>query len=173
MPANNGNTQIESADEILENRRVLISDLQIIDENKETLAYLDSKPYTGIAYLYFENGKEQVKQTYLQGSKEGEWYMFYDDGTPQKEGFMKEGKHHGTYREYYKNGNLRYEYNYDLDKKNGIWKAWYEDGTQHSVEHYSNDTLHGKSQKFNVKGELQEELEYEKGELKVVEVNKN
>ena len=169
MPPNNGNDQIETADEILENRRVLISDLRMVSENDQTLAFHENAPYTGLAYLFFENGKEQVKQTYLEGTKEGEWYMYYDDGTPQKEGFMKEGKLHGTYREYYKNGNLRYEYNYDLDRKNGVWKTWYEDGTTQSIEYYMNDTLSGKSQIFDEEGILIKETIYEKGEAKVIE----
>ena len=146
------------------------SDKEFLCQHSPSICHQrENEPYTGIAFLLFENGKEQVKQSYLGGTKEGEWYMYYDDGTPQKEGFMKEGKLHGTYREYYKNGNLRFEYNYDLDKKNGEWKAWYEDGTPHSIEHYANDTLHGKKQLFDVEGKLKEELVYDKGDVKVIE----
>ena len=159
----NDEETIPSADELLADKTVRIEDLHIESRGENTIAYLNNQPFTGVAYTFFPNGSQQTKQTYLNGKKEGEWSIWYESGTPQIEGFLKDGKLHGIYREYYANGNLRYEYEYDLDRKTGIWKGWYEDGTQYTIKEFQNDTLDGKVLVFGKNGELNEEYEYIKG----------
>lgn len=154
-----------TADEILQEKTVHISELNAIEENGVSFSYLNNELFSGIAYHFFSDGTEQIKQSYIEGRKEGEWSIWYEDGTPQKEGFIKDGKQHGAYREYYTNGNLRYEYNYDLDKKTGTWKGWYEDGTKYTIREFSNDTLDGKVLVYDKKGELAKEYDYLKGTL--------
>lgn len=146
-------------------KTVLITNLNTVEKDGLSRSYLNDEPYTGVAYHFFSNGTKQIKQTYLDGLKEGEWSIWYEDGTPQKEGLIKEGKQHGIYREYYSNGNLRYEYQYDQDRKIGTWKGWYDDGTRYTVREFSNDTLHGKVLVYDEAGELAKEYDYQKGQL--------
>ncbi|NND77102.1 MAG: toxin-antitoxin system YwqK family antitoxin [Flavobacteriales bacterium] len=157
--------KIPTADEILQEKTVLITNLNTVEKDGEALAYLDNELYSGVAYHFFSNGTQQIKQTYLDGRKEGEWSIWYEDGTPQKEGFIKDGKQHGAYREYYSNGNLRYEYEYDLDRKTGTWRGWYDDGTRYTIREFTNDTLHGKVLVYDEKGDLAKEYDYHKGQL--------
>ena len=163
--SNHGGPQyaIETADELLQEKTVLIEDLFINSSKDGLLAYYNGKPYSGVAYSFYKNGNQQKKQTYFEGKKEGEWYIWYESGNPLKEGFMKDGKQHGIYREYYSNGNIRSEYEYNMDLKTGIWKGWREDGTQYTIKEFVNDTLEGKVIEFDESGEKKNELVYKKG----------
>ncbi|MEM7163279.1 MAG: hypothetical protein AAF487_12660 [Bacteroidota bacterium] len=154
---------VETADELLKNKTVLIEDLKMNSSTEGLLAYYDGEPYSGVAYTFYKNGNQQTKQTYLEGKKEGEWYIWYESGSPLKEGFMKDGKQHGIYREYYTNGNLRSEYEYDMDLKSGVWKGWREDGTQYTIKEFKNDTLEGSLIEFDEKGNQKKEIIYKKG----------
>ena len=161
----NPNEKIPTADEILQDKTVLITNLNPLEKDGISLAHLNGELFTGVAFHFFSNGTKQIKQTYLDGQKEGEWSIWYEDGTPQKEGLIKEGKQHGTYREYYSNGNLRYEYQYEQDRKIGTWKGWYDDGTRYTEREFKNDTLHGKVLVYDEEGELAKEYDYQKGQL--------
>ncbi len=156
---------IPTANELLQDKNVLISDLEMQTSNLGILAYHDGTPYSGVAYTFYPDGTQQTKQTYVNGKKEGEWSIWYESGNTQKEGLLKNGKQYGVYREYYSNGNMSCEYEYDLDLKSGTWKGWREDGTQYTLKEFKNDTLDGKLFVFDEDGKAIVESKFVKNKV--------
>lgn len=51
-----------------------------------------------------------------------------DDGTKIEEGYILNGKHHGTWRSYHTDGTVRVVATFNQGRRNGLWKFYNSEG---------------------------------------------
>lgn len=134
------------------------------EEQGKDIAYFEDQPFTGTAET-LSKGVKIYESDYRNGRKAGAWSMWDAAGNLQKNGFTRDGKEDGMYREYYPSGALKYEYHYDLGKKTGQWRSWYENGVRWTERDFVNDKLHGKVHVYDTTARLTKEYFYRNGEL--------
>lgn len=84
----------------------------------------------GLTEQYFSStGKLRVSANYKEGILEGEYKVYYPDGTLQGEVSYKNGEMNGEFKEYYENGNLWTRQEFKDNISEGIYEIYYEDGT--------------------------------------------
>ena len=79
--------------------------------------------------LYYDNGQQYTKETYLNGRKEGLCESWYKNGNKKDTYYIKNGLYYGFSKEWYKNGKIKQMVSYLYGKPHGIRKEWYENGT--------------------------------------------
>jgi antitoxin component YwqK of YwqJK toxin-antitoxin module len=113
-----------------------------------------SKPFTGTALTYFENGKKQSSTEYkdgqingklegwypsgakqvegelINGQKAGMWIAWYENGQKIRQGAFKNGTEDGEYIWWFENGNLNKKGIYHNGLSDGKWLWYYESGQQ-------------------------------------------
>ena len=107
-------------------REVNITDTEI----REGITYVkgETKAFTGIIKLYYDNGALKKDIPYKDGKENGIGKGYYPNGNLESEGNFKDGKLEGLFKGYYENGNIRMEINYKNDKREGLFKEYYENG---------------------------------------------
>lgn len=122
--------------------------------DKDTLATLDGKQYTGHCFSYtkrhvirrhlvngcvdtivFMDKKQRLEtvETVTNCSDFGSYKRFYRNGIPRQIIEMKDGGYYGFYREYYKNGKIKYEAEYGDSAKiiNDTYYTWDKKGNKY------------------------------------------
>jgi len=111
-----------------------------------------SKPFTGKALTYFDNGKKQLSTEYkdgqikgklegwypsgaklaegelINGQKAGVWIAWYENGQKIRQGAFKNGKEEGEYIWWFENGKLDKKGIYHNGVSEGQWEWYYESG---------------------------------------------
>jgi len=111
-----------------------------------------SKPFTGTALTYFDNGKRELSTEYKEGQingkiegwypsgakqvegelinnqKAGIWIAWYENGQKIRQGAFKNGKEEGEYIWWFENGNLSKKGIYHNGVSDGKWEWYYESG---------------------------------------------
>lgn len=77
-----------------------------------------------------------------------------ENGKILKEVPLKNGQHHGLYKEYYNNGILRKQISFKNNKKNGYYKTFYENGNINLKIHYRDGLIQGNIQYYYENGVL-------------------
>ncbi|NNE16809.1 MAG: hypothetical protein HKN51_17635 [Saprospiraceae bacterium] len=115
----------------------------------------ENRPFTGILFAKFSNGKYSSWQEYVDGIGQGKWINYYENGNYKEIGYYKNNLVEGPIKKYYENGNLKAEGNYkDWRIKIGIWKYY---------DHNGNLTV---TKDYGDKGSIEEVQEYyERGEI--------
>ncbi len=75
----------------------------------DSIAYYEGKPFEGIAYERYSNGRLLRVQSYSRGHKHGYMYVWYPDGTPQLYTNYRRGHLNGRFMGWYPNGTLIYD----------------------------------------------------------------
>lgn len=117
---------------------VPFSDLEFKRQGREHIALAEATkmPYTGVATSYHDNGNKQAEAYYLNGSRHGPSFYWFEDGRLQEETHWLDGKKHGIehkfsqneYKKdshgqvvYYPTSRLGYQYGIE----NGEHTRWY------------------------------------------------
>lgn len=111
-----------------------------------------SKPFTGKALTYFDNGRKQSSTEYkdgqiegklegwypsgakqvvgelLNGQKAGMWIAWYENGQKIRQGAFKNGKEEGEYVWWFENGKINKKGIYHDGVSDGLWEWYYESG---------------------------------------------
>ena len=66
------------------------------------------------------------REEFANNVTHGKLEMFYEDGTPQRLAYYKEGKRNGSYLEYYPNGRLKSRDEYVDDLPNGASETYFD-----------------------------------------------
>ena len=132
---------------------ILIFSINTISQNISEIdgvyyAESTSEPYSGIYTSYFDNGNAKMEVKFLNGFRNGETRIYFEDGALNEIRGYKEDMMHGSWVTYndqkvkvglanYKNGlkhgewmiwddkgNLLYEMNYVNGEKAGTWKKY-------------------------------------------------
>ncbi len=75
----------------------------------DSIAYYEGKPFEGIAYERYSNGRLLRVQGYNRGLKHGYMYVWYPDGTPQLYTNYRRGHLNGRFVGWYPNGKVIYD----------------------------------------------------------------
>ncbi|MBT3750915.1 MAG: hypothetical protein HOB84_05995 [Candidatus Marinimicrobia bacterium] len=112
------------------------------DTPKEKGQYVDGEK-DGTWFLWGDNGVLILEENYKRGKFDGEQKYFLSDGSPKKSQLYSLGQLNGETREWYPHGTLRVYQNYKLDKLVGVMKSWYENGNPKAEISYHNGSQQG------------------------------
>ena len=77
----------------------------------------------------YENGNKKFEGKMKAGKREGEWFMYFENGSLWSLCNYVEDKKQGKSIVYLPNGNKAYEGMYELDKPTGEWIYYNQDGS--------------------------------------------
>ena len=77
---------------------------------------------------YYESGQKRQEGKMLNGSGDGKWKYWYEDGTLWVEGYFSEGVQSGPVIFYHPNGQKHSSGTYEKGIRTGKWKFWDEQG---------------------------------------------
>ena len=91
---------------------------------------------------FYDNGQlYRLGYNSKNGSKHGEWIIYYESGEIKEEGNFTHNKKHGKFIDYYRNGNKEIEMNYINGIANGKWKTYNKDGNIKKIKEYKDGEL--------------------------------
>lgn len=96
----------------------------------ETINYNDEGVQDGAHTLYYPSGKIMIKEMIKQNKNDGKYLSFFEDGSPEQEGFYRDNKMDSVWKTYFKEpkGKLRYEATFKNGKFNGPYKEYFANG---------------------------------------------
>lgn len=97
-------------------------------EEKDGLFYYESQPYTGTYLTYYDNGTLKLESTYFEGKKDGEFKLYFEDGSLNEIRSYQNNEMHGTWITFNRLGVKVAEASYKQGVKNGNWYVWNDDG---------------------------------------------
>ncbi|HLG36239.1 MAG TPA: toxin-antitoxin system YwqK family antitoxin [Bacteroidia bacterium] len=108
--------------------------------------------------------EEKINRTDRFGMKQGTWKELYENDSPKSEGFFRDGKRDGFFKEYDRNGRVvkKEEYRNDIlmqtvqveQEKYDVKKIYYHDGTVKSIGTYKKGLPEGVFREYDSKGNL-------------------
>jgi antitoxin component YwqK of YwqJK toxin-antitoxin module len=152
----------------------------IYDDNKRIVKkgyYREDVP-VGIHREYDENGK--VKNAFVydekgrivsqgiineDGSREGKWNYFFDDGEVKSEGLYQNNRQIGEWRFFFRGGKPEQIGNFSNGVLSGIWKWFYENGKDLRIENYVKGKRDGNFFEFSENGDTVTKGLYVEGEM--------
>jgi antitoxin component YwqK of YwqJK toxin-antitoxin module len=82
----------------------------------------ESKPFTGVLFGKYNNGKYLSIQEYKDGIGNGKWVNYYVDGTVKEIGTYNDNRVDGPIEQFHPNGRLKAKGTYKhWRKKTGVW----------------------------------------------------
>jgi len=75
----------------------------------DSVLFLKNKPFTGTAYLNYDNGRLQHATQYVDGLKHGTMYIWYPDGKAQLLSNYRKGYLNGRFKGWYQFGAVIYD----------------------------------------------------------------
>jgi antitoxin component YwqK of YwqJK toxin-antitoxin module len=82
----------------------------------------------GTRILYYENGKKEIEENYINGVMEGEYKSYYLNGEENVVAQFKNGVMTGMVKRYFESGTLMEEVTFEENEENGPFKEYYENG---------------------------------------------
>lgn len=121
-----------------------------------------------ITLTTYRNGyivkEEKINRTDRFGMRQGTWKELYENDSPKAEGFYKDGKRDGIFKEYDRNGRVvkKEEYRNDIlmqtvlveREKYDVKKIYYPDGSVKSIGTYKKGVAEGVFREYDAKGNL-------------------
>ena len=137
-----------------------VSFSQII-EDENGIYYDDNKKlYNGTYIEFYDNGNKKIEINIVDGYKDGETFLYFQDGTLNEIRAYKKGKMDGTWTTYSNEGKKTAIANYTDNKKDGAWTIWDENGTKRYEMEYTNGERSGTWNMWDENGELVSKKEY-------------
>lgn len=130
-----------------------------------TGSYREGKKH-GVHRSYDQSGSVVASTVYQMGVKtaegsisasgkyEGEWTLFYTDGSVKEQGSYVEGMREGDWEFFYENGKLRQKGKYRQGKPHGRWEWFYKNGERRREEEYRRGREDGESKEFDPSGRV-------------------
>jgi hypothetical protein len=82
----------------------------------------------GNTTLYFENGQKRELRSFKANKMDGTWITWNESGVRIAEATYRDGIKHGKWGIWDENGTHRYEMFYTNGEKSGLWTIWDQDG---------------------------------------------
>ncbi len=119
---------------------------------KDSLLYEinSEKPFTGTQKAKVNNN--YMEYEVVDGMKQGEFKIFYEDGTIQMSGSMDKNKNVGKWQYFFQEGKIESEGNFENDSPNGLWHFYYQDGKLKEEGYFKNGFRMGEWQFYNDNG---------------------
>jgi len=118
--------------------------------------------------------KQKINRNDNAGRKQGKWLVFYDNGILRTEGYYKNGKRNGVFKEYDKNGSLKEINKFDEDIPDleaqetvilDIRSTYYEDGTINTTGTYKEGKKEGTHRVYDKQGNIIDGFIYKDGKV--------
>ena len=109
-------------------------------------------------------GKPYTEGTYVNGTLNGAYKVFFPDGSLQSLQFYKNGLNDSIFRSYSYGGKLASEGQYRMGDKVGTWKYYRSNGTLKTVEQYDAGSLEGPRTHYFENGKPDLEMNYDNDE---------
>lgn len=112
----------------------------------------------GLSEQYFDQpGHETIRERrgYSNGQADGEYRVYYSDGSLEECGTVENGQYQGIRRRFYRGGHPKSVYRYLDGKLEGAAEEFHENGVCSRRMSFKNDGRHGIEESFNARGELQ------------------
>lgn len=128
-------------------------------EEKNGLSYEEAqtKPFTGQAITYHDNGKKQSSTEYRNGKINGKIESWYSSGTKQIEGQLINGQKAGMWTAWYENGNKIRQGAFENGKEEGEYSWWFENGNLDKKGIYHVGVADGKWEWYYENGQKKQE----------------
>lgn len=99
----------------------------------------------GFHKVWYRGGRTLKSQhTYEGGIRNGEYQLYFADGTIREKGAYRFGIKHGKYQSFHRNGKIHIEGEYQDGKKSGDFTIYSSNGTHIQKGPYVLDMKHGK-----------------------------
>lgn len=96
---------------------------------KKGIRYVNDSVFTGILIKMHPNEKDTISsKSFVNGLKEGKWWVKYPNLEFSEIRFFKEGNKEGLYQGWWPNGKLKFEYHFENDEYQGEHKEWNPEG---------------------------------------------
>ena len=150
----------EKAEEILADEKE--SSNSPIQKSVDGLHFTQAKKSSGMetSVGFSREGHLSHKGKFQNGSAEGLWTTYFEDGRPRWQGYKKDGENHGPFIMWYENGRKRLEGSYDKGKKHGKSIAWHPNGVKWQIKDYSFGNPTGIWKKWDEQGNLISEVSH-------------
>jgi antitoxin component YwqK of YwqJK toxin-antitoxin module len=112
---------------------------------------------------YHNNGKLNIKGSYIKGKKDGIWEEYHNNGVLESKGNYVNGKREGYWEEYHRDGTLRFKGNYKNDNGDGYWERYYGDGNLVYKGSHINGLRDGYWETYWSTGKLEHKGNYKNG----------
>jgi len=116
--------------------------------------------FNGKCKMYYQNGRLQFEQTFVNGLKNGVSVMYYENGNKQLEYLWLKDTLNGKQIDYYENGNKKIELVVKQGVPNGKYIAYYEAGTIAVSCNYEDGKITGLYEEFYPNGKLAYSIPY-------------
>ena len=151
------------------------------------ILYYNEKPFTGMFYEEYENGKLEYEDPFIDGVRNGTLKFYYESGKLRTIANYKDGKKNGLYehyyqnekvmhKEYYKDGNtdgllenyypngqIKSKFNYKDGKQNGLLETYYSNGQIELKVNYKDDNQDGLVEMYYPNGQIKVKQYYKDG----------
>ncbi len=121
----------------------------------------DTIKENGFNIFYYPSGKKQSEGFLKQGKPDGYWKNYYENGQLKSEGNRKNFELDSTWKFYSDSGNLSLEINYLNEKKNGLRKTFLKD--EIIEETFVDDVKNGPSYHLYSDGKVKEKSNFING----------
>ena len=150
-----------------------------IDGYEEGLAYEYASDDGRIITIWnykqgFIRSVEKINRKDNADRKQGKWKLFYDDGTLKSDGFYKDDKKNGVFKEYDRNGSLieisKFEDDIiDIEAEESvildIRSTYYEDGNVKTIGTYKEGKKEGTHRVYDKEGNIINSFIYNQGDI--------
>ena len=114
--------------------------------------------------MYYENGKIQILENYIDGEFDGPYFTYHQNGKVDNEGVYTAGMMQGKWKRFYDNGQLREEVLFKDNQENGPFIEYYENGKLKAEGAYlDGDNEHGELKMYDETGTLVKKMDCNRG----------
>ncbi len=132
------------------------------DGKAKKVIYNDDKNTKVAEVDYHSNGNRYKEWHYAEGTKNGESYSYYEDGTLWSMNTFKNDILNGPYKTFHSNGQPAIIGQYANGYEEGEWMFYYENGKLNTLGAYETGNKKGIWLSYTIEGQLVSEHDYSK-----------
>lgn len=119
----------------------------------------------GLRVLYYPATQDtHIVESYAGGQFEGDYRLYYDDGTPHQAGQYAGNEMTGEWKSWYPNGQLMEVVYFEKNLESGPFREWHPNGQLKAEGTYRDgDNEHGELKLYDEQGELARIMECDMG----------
>ncbi|UII18965.1 toxin-antitoxin system YwqK family antitoxin [Fulvivirga ligni] len=110
---------------------------------KDGEGYYRGKPYNGVVVSKHPNGQKKFESVFKNGTDNGEFREWDDEGNLLELSQSQNGKNHGKYVRYYPSGKKYFQVEYYKGQPTGEATEWHENGKIKIAYYYENGLENG------------------------------
>ncbi|MDB5253323.1 MAG: phophatidylinositol-4-phosphate 5-kinase [Flaviaesturariibacter sp.] len=142
-----------------------LTGLNQFDTSGKLLFATTFKNGNGVYESKFPNGRTRYTGAYKGGDFDGDFTLYYPDGSIRQKKAYDRGLLHGTYTDYHSNGKVAATGTMELGKRTGTWKYYSSDGKLWKDEPYIDGDVAGTVMMYHPNGKVARAIEYRNGSM--------